>query len=206
MGKKSKNALEKELAKEIEIMKQKLEEKRLAEIATTPSANAAVIIQDYCTAFGEQDSQALVNRLSDSIKKVAEGNDTKALQAILMGQAEALQSIFVNFSRRAVHQEMMCHFESFIKFALKAQSQCRATLETLAAIKNPPIVYAKQANISNGPQQVNNGATATAQASPAEKNKIEQNELMEAPKDEEGLDRRTQTATSAINKAMATVE
>lgn len=34
----------------------------------------------------------------------------------------------------------------------KAQSQCRATLETLAAIKNPPVIYAKQANISNGPQ------------------------------------------------------
>jgi hypothetical protein len=30
-----------------------------------------------------------------------------------------------------------------------AQIQCRATLETLTAIKNPPVVFAKQANIAN---------------------------------------------------------
>jgi hypothetical protein len=44
-----------------------------------------------------------------------------------------------------------------MRLALKAQSQCRATLETLSAIKNPPVVFARQANITNGPQQVNNG-------------------------------------------------
>jgi hypothetical protein len=42
------------------------------------------------------------------------------------------------------------------RFGLKAQAQCRATLETLAAIKNPPTVIARQANIANGPQQGNN--------------------------------------------------
>ena len=36
--------------------------------------------------------------------------------------------------------------------------------ETWAAIKNPPIVCAKQANISNGPQQVNNGIPAPSYA------------------------------------------
>ena len=44
-----------------------------------------------------------------------------------------------------------------MRMALKAQSQCRATLETLATIKNPPAVFARQANIAQGPQQVNNG-------------------------------------------------
>jgi hypothetical protein len=38
---------------------------------------------------------------------------------------------------------------------LKSQGQCRSTLETLANIKNPP-VFARQANIAAGPQQVNN--------------------------------------------------
>jgi hypothetical protein len=47
--------------------------------------------------------------------------------------------------------------DTYLRLALKAQSQCRATLETLATIKNPPIVYARQANIANGPQQINNG-------------------------------------------------
>ncbi len=51
-----------------------------------------------------------------------------------------------------------------MRLALKAQSQCRATLETLATIKNPPVVFARQANIANGPQQVNNGTAAPARA------------------------------------------
>ena len=51
-----------------------------------------------------------------------------------------------------------------MRMALRAQSQCRATLETLATIKNPPIVYAKQANFAAGHQQVNNGVTAPTQA------------------------------------------
>ena len=47
--------------------------------------------------------------------------------------------------------------ETYMRMALKAQSQCRATLKTLANIKNPPVVFARQANIAQGPQQVNNG-------------------------------------------------
>ena len=41
--------------------------------------------------------------------------------------------------------------------ALRAQNQCRMTLETIATIKNPSVVFAKQANIAAGHQQVNNG-------------------------------------------------
>jgi len=36
--------------------------------------------------------------------------------------------------------------ETYMRMALKAQSQSRSTLETLSAVKNPPIVFAKQAN------------------------------------------------------------
>jgi len=45
---------------------------------------------------------------------------------------------------------------------MKAQNQCRMTLETLAAIKKPPVVFARQANINqgNGNQQVKNGTPA----------------------------------------------
>jgi len=47
-----------------------------------------------------------------------------------------------------------------MRMALRAQAQCRATLETLAEIKNPPVVYARQANVTTGPQQVNNSLPA----------------------------------------------
>ena len=61
--------------------------------------------------------------------------------------------------------------ESYLRLALKAQAQCRATIETLADMKNPPVVIARQANISNGPQQVNNGQpprAANSETSPNE--------------------------------------
>ena len=62
--------------------------------------------------------------------------------------------------------------------AFKAQSQCRATLEALAAIKNPPVVFARQANIAQGPQQVNNQMMAASEhRAGAEKNEKPQNKL-----------------------------
>jgi len=48
--------------------------------------------------------------------------------------------------------------EIYLRLALKAQAQCRTTVETLVEMKNPrPVAFVSQANISNGPQQVNNG-------------------------------------------------
>jgi hypothetical protein len=46
--------------------------------------------------------------------------------------------------------------------ALKAQSQSRATIETLAEIKNPrQVAFVKQANIAGGNQQIHSGAEPT---------------------------------------------
>jgi hypothetical protein len=42
------------------------------------------------------------------------------------------------------------------KLAMKAQSQCRATLDSLAAMKKPPSDLIRQTNIAHGHQQVNN--------------------------------------------------
>jgi hypothetical protein len=33
-----------------------------------------------------------------------------------------------------------------MRMALRAQNQCRGNLETLAALKNPQVIFAKQAN------------------------------------------------------------
>jgi hypothetical protein len=50
---------------------------------------------------------------------------------------------------------------------LKAQSQCRATLETLGALKNvASVVFVRQANIGQG-VQVNNAAHPTGTISRA---------------------------------------
>ena len=119
-----------------------------------------------------------------------------------MGQAQALQAIFMNLSRRSIKQEHMKNMETFLRLALKAQGQCRATIETLTAIKNPPVIYAKQANISNGHQQINNGIPAPA--TQAENIKNQQNELLEHTHGER-LDTRTTNKASGIDTDMEAV-
>ena len=82
--------------------------------------------------------------------------------------------------------------------ALRAQNQCRATLETLATIKNPTVVIARQANIAQGHMQVNNGL---AHAGKIEKS---QNELLEVT-DHERLDTRAPNQAIGHDSPMATV-
>lgn len=115
-------------------------------------------------AFGEQvDVPSLMEHLREQAVAVNRG-DLSQPEAMLMNQAAALQSLFVRLTERGLGQSQMPNFESLMRLALRAQSQCRATLETLAAIKNPPLVYARQANVTTGPQQINNGTAAPSQA------------------------------------------
>lgn len=52
----------------------------------------------------------------------------------------------------------------YLRLALKHRIKVRMTLETLAKIKNPPVIFAKQANINQGSgnQQVNKGTPTPA--------------------------------------------
>lgn len=169
-----------------------------ANAAVDPRANAGVVILEYGKPFGEQNINELITALSATTSKVMDGN-MKPVEAMLIGQAQALQSIFTSFSRRAIVQDYQKNLESYLRMALKAQNQCRMTLETLANIKNPPIVYAKQANIAHGHQQVNNGVPATAPAH--EKKSIQSNELLEHQHGE-WMDSGTAGAAGGINQDM----
>jgi hypothetical protein len=91
-------------------------------------------------------------------------------------------------------------FETYLRLALRAQTQCRATLETLAAIKNPqPVAFVRQANIAHGPQQVNNAGTA--EGSRAGDTKNQQNKVLDYQHGER-LD--TATAGAAISCSSGT--
>lgn len=101
---------------------------------------------------------ALFTALAEGAKRV-NANDMRDVEATLISQATALNVMFGELTRRAAlsRGEYLQTSELYLRMALKAQNQCRLTLETLSTIKNPPGIYAKQANIANGPQQVNNG-------------------------------------------------
>ncbi len=169
-------------------------------VAPETAAARAIRATEGAHGLGEHlDVPELVNCLREQAATVNGGNMAQA-EAALMNQATALQSLFARLIERGMSAEYMDHYETHLRLALRAQAQCRATLETLATIKNPPVIYARQANIANGPQQVNNGATAHAAPS-----QIEQPELLEATHGER-LDPGAAQAPSRSNPAMATVE
>lgn len=180
----------------------------MARLVVRPSANAAVVMVDYCSIFGEQSLGALVDALSDGMDEVQAGNMTRA-EDMLYAQAHALQAIFTNLARRAAQQEYLTQWDAYMRTALKAQSQCRMTLETLAAIKNPPVVFARQANINNGgQQQVNNGSTPQAGSgragAHASENQSEQSKLLEV-KHGERMDFGAQDAAVGTHQDLAPV-
>lgn len=133
---------------------------------TRPEVSAAGVIENW--QKDTHDVNELVSELARQID-VVNGGDLARAEGILIAQAHALDNIFANLARRATNQEYLKQWEAYMRMAMKAQNQCRMTLETLATIKNPPVVFAKQANINNGgQQQVNNGTSPPQAANSAQ--------------------------------------
>ena len=152
----------------------------IAHAALRPSINAAMVMQSYQGNIGGivVDINALVNGLADSCKAVNDG-DLATMEAMLISQATALQTIFTSLARRAQTQKYQQNLEAFLGLALKAQAQSRATISALVDLKYPrQATFVKQANIANGPQQVNNGAIEQTD-SHARQFQTEQNKLLE---------------------------
>lgn len=189
------------------------EEQTMGRAALRPSVNAACVIQAYQGNLmgSEIDLQAVVDGLQATIKDVQDG-ELGRLEAMLVSQATALQTIFTSLARRASHQEQLKHYGVFMGLALKAQAQSRATISALVDLKYPrQATFVKQANIAHGPQQVNNGAgpdggflTDTRAHTHAEETKPEHPELLEHHHGER-LDTGKTSATSRTDPNMETV-
>ena len=142
--------------------------KNNATLAASPSGNASLVIKSYCTAFGEQDAQEIFSALANSLTQALQG-ENKTAEKMLTAQAYSLQSIFSMLAHKATLQNDPSHMETCLRLAFKAQSQCRKTLEALSNLKKPSTIYAKQANIAHGHQQVNNQASSDATMPASEK-------------------------------------
>jgi hypothetical protein len=183
-----------------------------AKLACRPSVNSAAVTAEYAGMFGEQGIGELVEELSCRIEKLNDG-DMKGIEAMLYGQAHALQSIFVSLARRAAKQEYLKQYGLYLGLALKAQAQCRATLETLAEVKQPkPATFVRQQNVAYQ-QQVNNGGTTvnrdneTSTHAPArtEKTVNQSNELL-SEATHATLDATGTGTSSATDSHLAAVE
>lgn len=169
-----------------------------ARVLTQPETQAAVTVQQWQGGIVDVDEIAKeLRRQTETLKS----GDMHRAESMLLSQAQTLDELFNNLARKAHRQEYLSSYDSFLKLAIKAQNQCRMTLETLSNIKNPPVVYAKQANIAHGPQQINNGVLATHTA----ENEKQQNELLTVNHGET-LDSSRTGETIGGNQAMAALE
>ncbi|MDR5801594.1 hypothetical protein [Caballeronia sp. LZ001] len=90
----------------------------------------------------------------------AQRNDMGGVVSMLVSQAHTLEALFNALATKAAKNiDKPALLDIFLRQALRAQSQCRSTLEAVAEIKNPrPVAFIKQQNNAAGHQQVNNGA------------------------------------------------
>ena len=136
----------------------------LAELAMGATMTGAAVAVEFSKRVGELKLVESVSVLNAKVAAIHRG-DLREAEAILTAQALALNAIFTEMAVNSGlnMQHSLDAAERLMRLALKAQGQCRATFDTLVAIKNPPAaVFARQANIAHGPQQVNNGVSAPA--------------------------------------------
>lgn len=172
------------------------------EILIRPSAQNARVLQAW-GRVGDVDLSAVGHELRESASKVIAG-DMTSVKALLYDQAVALQAIFTNLSIEASKSDSISRMEPLLRMALKAQNQSRAALETLAVVMSPPVVFARQANITNGPQQVNNG-TRVPMPAPAPLVHSAPTELLEETRDVISMDARAKGTTGRADPHLATV-
>ncbi|MDA1326278.1 MAG: hypothetical protein O3C34_16230, partial [Proteobacteria bacterium] len=167
-----------------------------------PTVQAAVTLKEYGKSYGDLDISGLIDALTEQTTLANDG-DLGRGEAMLTTQAHTLDAIFNNLAQRAINSEYMENLDRYLKLALRAQSQCRATWETLSAMKNPPMVgYVRQANISHGHQQVNNAPSPASDTSHTRENANLQNKLLEE-NDGERLDFGAAGTAGQANPAMA---
>jgi hypothetical protein len=180
------------------------EEQAHAELMVEGMGMNAVTARAFSKGLGTLDLTECMVAVSRQAEKVQAG-DTGGLEALLTAQAISLNAIFTQFANRSElnagsNPEAV---ERYMRLALRAQGQCRATVETLALVKGGPrTVFTRSANIVNGPQQVN-AAPAGLEESRARAGEVETLpiELLEAH--EQRLDVGTSRAPGARDQAVA---
>ena len=174
---------------------------RLAEAVAEPYYNSAFILDRY-SLVKPQGTEAGLADLADALEKAGQqtnANNLDGLEAMLTSQAVALDAVFSKLAytaHTALDNGGLDRAEKYLRLALKAQSQSRATVETLANMKAPrSVAFVAQANFAHGHQQVNNQtAQALTQGTPFS----EQNKLITGHSHEQ-MDTPSQTGTEREN-------
>lgn len=125
--------------------------KALAKVGLDPTANAMATARVFAKgSFGELSVTGLYEALGEHVA-AAKGGDLSNQRAMLAAQSFALNSIFTELARRAALNmgEYINAAESYMRLALKAQAQSRATIETLDRLANGREQTVKHVHLDN---------------------------------------------------------
>ena len=193
--------------------KKQLEQLDISASVQNTKLSIAMLTPDLANITSER-VEAVRDEYLEITRRVQSG-DMADMEALLVGQALSLQAMFTKYGGLInANTNNLKACQAVFNMAMKAQAQSRATVQALVELKYPKsVVITKQANISHGHQQVNNGvdfptSTRTHARAHAQANTIEQNELLRSIDNEptgERLDTRTQGTHGATDKELATV-
>ncbi len=134
----------------------KSKERRLAEVVIDPNASAMNAVRMFSKgSFGAQDTTELFTAIAERSKAAGKGN-IDPHKAMLAAQAETLNAIFTEMARRAALNmgEYIGATESYMRLGLKAQAQCRASIEALDKLNNQRVQTVRHVHVNEGAQAV----------------------------------------------------
>lgn len=186
---------------ELELNHQATTSPSLARNATSPECLSASVLT-ICQNIDHSQITEMIGELKQQTAAV-HADDLSRAESMLISQAHTLDGLFARLASKALATGHLDTMDRYMRLALKAQNQARATLQTLGELKAPKqIAFVKQANIGNQ-VQVNNGSSP-APSRTRQKQKAP-NELLEVEHGER-LDTRAEGAASGADPALATLE
>jgi hypothetical protein len=133
--------------------------RKTAALFLDPAFQAIISLESCHGTPPQTDTAALIDELNNLAQSVTLG-DLARPEKITLTQATVLDVMFTKLSGLAMANFQSPHFESLMRLAFRAQSQCARTLETLATLKNPAVI-AHQLNVAHQ-QYVAGSGTPTA--------------------------------------------
>jgi hypothetical protein len=186
--------------------KEELVDAAIAEIFLSPSVVSGRIIKGRYNHNEKININAVIDELNKQNAIMKKG-DLSRPEDMLLAQAHALDNLFGELVERS-RVNMGEYFnaaEKYLRLALKAQGQCRTTIEALADIKNPkPYIQNNRAQY----QQVNNGNVKSQDKSEqyARAEKKIKNELLEGKiNEQQWMDTRAPQTASENDKELEAV-
>jgi len=110
----------------------------IAALQRIPHVTEASIAPDATTEGAEDPAELAIARtvaaIDGGLAKI-NADDLTAVESMLAGQAAALEVLFNEYAKRAARTQYHAPIHMCLGFALRAQSQCRVTVQSLAQLK-----------------------------------------------------------------------